>query len=126
MRELERTTPFVDAKKAIVERDHLLSYVEWEMWSKRAHGDIYALVQVSVTLRDRDGDVRGAIIREVPFGVMANVLLLRAIEFSLVLTKHVIEEFGIGRAIEPLGNAIRSYEKMQERDLAQRSSQPLK
>jgi len=124
MRELERSRDFVATKKAIIERDHLLNYAEWEMWSKRAHGDIYALVQMSVNLRGRDSDIRGAILREVPFGIMANVLITRAIGFSIVLLKHVIEEFRIAAAMPSLVAAAKEYGEIQARDRAARQTSP--
>jgi hypothetical protein len=115
-RAIEESNRFKQAKKAIVERDHLLNDIEWTMWSKRAHGDIYALVQVSVNLAARSEDVRSPIIKEVPFGVMGNVLLTRAIGFSLMVAKHVIEEFGILVPASVLQECIGKYAAIQERD----------
>ena len=123
MRAIEDSARFKQAKKAIVARDHLLNDIEWTMWSKRAHGDIYALVQVSVNLAQRTEDVRTPIIREVPFGIMGNVLLTRAIGFSLMVVKHIVEEFKILGPAPVLEECLLKYADIQERDAQARATQ---
>jgi len=116
MQALERSPKFVAIKKDIAERDHLLNETEWAMWSKRVHGDIYALVQVSTNLANRGDDVRGPIIREVPYGLMGNVLLSRATGFALVVVKHMIDTFKIDVPNSILHDCLDAYATIQARD----------
>jgi len=125
MRTLEQTQAFKKAKAAIVERDHLLNEIEWAMWSKRAHGDIYALVQISTNLATRSTDVRSPIVKEVPFGIMANVLLMRAIGFALVATAHIVAEFKIDGPAPLLEECMNKYGTLQLRDEEARSASDL-
>jgi hypothetical protein len=115
MRDLENTKPFKIAKADVIKRFHVLNDIEWTMFSKRSHGDIFALVQVSNNLRTRDANVRTAINIELPEGLASNGLLVRAIGFALFGLLHIVAEFGIdtrGR----VGSLKRAFEEMQERD----------
>jgi len=117
MRKIEERPKFKAAKKAIGERDSLLNDMEWAMWSKRTHGDIYALVQVAQNLAQRtEADIRKPIVREVPYEIMGNVLLSRGIGFGLMIAKHVIATFGIAVPVETLKECIDQYAMIQERD----------
>lgn len=117
MRKIEEQPKFKAAKKAIGERDSLLNDMEWAMWSKRTHGDIYALVQVAQNLAQRtDADIRKPIVREVPYDIMGNVLLSRGIGFGLMIAKHVIATFEIAVPVEVLKECIEKYALIQQRD----------
>ncbi len=116
MRAIEKTSAFTKAKAAIVERDHLLHDLEWATWSKRTHGDIQALVQVSINLANRSTDVRTPIVKEVPFGIMANVLLMRAIGFALIAAAHIVSEFKIVGPTPLLEECMKKYGALQLRD----------
>ncbi len=122
MQALEKTPAFKQAKAEIIERDNLLNELEWAMWSKRAHGDIYALVQVSTNLATRGTDVRSPIVKEVPFGIMANVLLMRAIGFALVAAAHIVSEFRIDGPARILDECMKKYGAFQQRDEQARSA----
>jgi hypothetical protein len=85
------------------------------MWSKRSHGDIYALVQVSQNMRDRGADVRAAISQTLPPDLSTNIMLNRAAGFVLTCFANIVAEFGIqtnGRA----QTIFDKYKAMQERD----------
>lgn len=115
MRALENTEPFKKAKADVIERFHVLNDLEWTMFSKRSHGDIFALVQVSNNLQTRDADVRRAINKELPEGLASSCLLVRAIGFALFGLEHVVNEFGIdtrGR----FDRLKEAFEEMQKRD----------
>lgn len=110
------------ARKVIAERDHLLNDMEWTMWSKRAHGDIYALVQVATNLATRGADIRTPIIREVPFGLMGDILLSRAIGFSLMVLKHLIETFKINVPGAVVDDLLVKYATLQNRDTQEQAA----
>lgn len=115
MRDLENTEPFKKAKTDIIERFHLLNDTEWAMLSKRSHGDIYALIEVSQALQRRDADVVKAINQTLPVGVSVNIMLERAIGNVLTSLGHLGVEFGIesnGR----IQRLIAAYKAMQQRD----------
>jgi hypothetical protein len=117
MRALEQTARFKAAKADIIERFHVLNDLEWAMFSKRSHGDIYALVQVSQSLRNRDADVRNAINQMLPIGIGANVMIDRTIGYAVTCLAHIVEEFHIdtrGR----LKLVFETYDSMQKRDKA--------
>ena len=78
-----------------------------------AHGDIYALVQVSVNLARRGPDVRTPIIAEVPYGIMVDVLLVRAIGFALVALNYVIATFRPVMPQELVDQIVEDYAKVQ-------------
>jgi hypothetical protein len=65
------------------------------MWSKRVHGDIYALVNVAQRLSNRTADVRHAINTEKPYALSVNIYLMRAIGVALLGLGSIIEEFGM-------------------------------
>jgi hypothetical protein len=90
MRQIERSVEFQEARNAVAGDIHLIGEFESTMWSKRSHGDIFALVQVSVNLAHRGSDVRTPIVAEVPHGIMADILLVRAIGFAIVALNYVI------------------------------------
>ena len=115
MRALESTERFKKAKADVVSRYHLLNDLEWEMWSKRAHGDIYALVEVSQSLVQRGSDIRIAVNAAPPPGIGVNVMLMRGIGFAAAALANVAQEFGVqtnGRAEA----CVKKYGEMQERD----------
>lgn len=115
MRQLEQSAEFKDARDAIVARLHLLNAVEFTMWSKRAHGDIYALVQVSLNLARRGGDIRQPILAEVPYGIVADVMLERAIGFALVVLTRIASRFQIAIPREVLEEYGNQYGAIQQR-----------
>lgn len=117
MRSQENSQVFKDARNDIIKRFHLLSDVEWVYFSKRSHGDIYALVEVSQNLRIRDADVYRAINKVLPEGKGANILLDRVIGFALISLLEIANEFGMSKQanIEAFTN---SYREMQEVDKA--------
>ncbi len=117
MRTLENTQEFKDAKSDVVQRFSLMSEDEWTAWSKRSHGDVLALVQVSQNLRARGSDVRVADHLELPQGVAVNGYLMRAIGFALFALVQLCAEFEVdmrGR----LADLASAYEHMHERDAA--------
>jgi hypothetical protein len=113
MRQLERTPEFQEARDAVADEVHLINDVESTMWSKRSHGDIYALVQVSVNLARRGSDVRAPIVAEVPYGIMVDVLLVRAIGFALVALNYIIATFRPNVPKELLDQIVEDYGKLQ-------------
>lgn len=115
MRDLERTVDFTRAKDEVQAAFHVLDDIEWTMWSKRTHGDIYALVDVSQKLAVRGTDVRGAINDERPAGKSVNGHLMRAIGLCLLALGNVLQEFDLqaGTVYTVLESR---YGTMQERD----------
>jgi hypothetical protein len=109
MRYLENSAAFRKAKEDIIEKFHVLDDAESEMFSKRSHGDIYALVQVSQALQRRDADVCRAINQALPAGVAVNVMIDRTIGFALTCLTSIVDEF----EIETGGNLTRVFEAYQ-------------
>ena len=115
MRALEQLSRFKDAQADVIKRFHVLNELEWAMFSKRSHGDIYALVQVSQSLRNRGAEVRPAINMTQPAIIGANVMLSRAYGWVLLCFGNITAEFGIqtnGKA-EKL---LEKFEAMQKSD----------
>lgn len=115
MRALEQLPRFKDAQIDVVKRFYVLNDLEWTMLSKRSHGDIYALVQVSQSLRNRGAEVRPAINMTQPASVSANVMLSRAYGWVLLCFANIAAEFGI----QTNGRAEQLFEKfnaMQQSD----------
>ncbi len=117
MRDLENTDAFRKAKADIIERSNVLNNTEWVMFSKRSHGDIYALVQVSQALKRRDADVRRAINQALPAGVAVNVMIDRTIGFALACLTNIVAEFEIDTGGH-LKRVFEAYQAMQKRDQA--------
>ncbi len=117
MRTLENTQEFKNAKSDVVQRFSLMSEDEWTAWSKRSHGDVLALVQVSQNLRARGSDVRAAVNTELPQGVAVNGYLMRAIGFALFALAHLCVEFDVDTRGQ-LTVVSGAYERMQELDAA--------
>lgn len=115
MRTLENTDAFRKAKADIIEKFHVLNDTESEMFSKRSHGDIYALVQVSQALQRRDADVRRAINQALPAGVAVNVMIDRTIGFALTCLTSIVAEFEIDTGGN-LKRVFEAYQAMQQRD----------
>jgi hypothetical protein len=115
MREVEDTEPFRQAKREVQDEYHILDDAEWKYWSKRSHGDISALVDVSQKLSARDEDVRTAIVRELPPGQAVNVYLMRAIGVALLALQNVVDEFG-GGILDLVAELVRRYDEVQQRD----------
>lgn len=117
MRELENTDAFKKAKEDVIARFHLLNELEWTMWSKRSHGDIFSLMQVSKNLRSRDSNIRVAINKELPQGLASNGLLMRAIGFVLFTLVQIAAEFVIdtGGKVKSL---LAKFKRMQSSDEA--------
>jgi hypothetical protein len=115
MREVERSAEFGKAKADVQAAYHVLSDTEWKMWSKRTHGDIYALVDVSQKLAARGDDVRAAINGEKPDGKSANAHIMRAIGLCLLAFGSIVQEFGIQAGSVYEGFEAR-YGAMQRRD----------
>ena len=114
MQALENTPAFRNAQADVIKRFNLLGENEQTMFSKRSHGDIYALVQVSNNLRSRDANIHRAINKELPEGTAANVLLNRATGFALAALLHVAAEFGISAA--RIRSLVETYEQKQKSD----------
>jgi hypothetical protein len=95
MRSIERTEEYKNARNEIVARAHLMDEFELTMLSKRNHGDIFALVQVSQNLRGRGTDVRRPISQTMPAGIAVNSGLSRVTGFVITCLSHIIDEFGI-------------------------------
>jgi len=113
MRQIEKSREFMDARAAVVSELRMMSDMEWAMWSKRSHGDIYALVQVSVNLANRtSGDVRQPILAEVPFGVAVEIWLSRAIGNLIVILTHLVATFEITVPQEVLTGFAERYERL--------------
>ncbi len=115
MRALEQTQRFKDARTAIIEKYHILTDLEWAMFSKRSHGDIYALVEVSQALQGRDANVRAAINETLPVGLGVNIMIDRTTGFALACLTSIVTEFDI----DTDGNLPRiwkAYEAMRQRD----------
>jgi hypothetical protein len=115
MRDVERTAEFSKAKADVQAAYHVLDDVEWAMWSKRTHGDIYALVDVSQKLSARGTDVRAAINGEKPTAKFVNAHLMRAIGLCLLAFGSIVQEFEIQAGSVYAGFEAR-YEAMQQRD----------
>jgi hypothetical protein len=115
MQDVEREPAFQAAKTAAQAQHHVLADIEWSANSKRTHGDIIALIDVSQKLSRRDGDVRFAINHELPVGVLVNARLMRAIGLTLFATKNLAEEFGIDMYAR-LAGLVTRFDAMQERD----------
>jgi hypothetical protein len=115
MRQVEATPQFQAAKVDVQTRYHVLDETEWKMWSKRTHGDIYALVDVSKKLSARDGDVCAAINREMPAGKFVNGHLMRAIGLAVFALHNIVQEFQID-ADAIVADFVARYEAMQRRD----------
>ena len=85
------------------------------MLSKRSHGDISALVQVSHNFGYRGAEVGRAINLTQHAGKGANIMLNRAFGWALLCLGHIVAEIGIetnGR-VERL---FKKFENMQESD----------
>jgi hypothetical protein len=115
MRALEQTPRFKTAKAAVIEKYHILTDLEWAMFSKRSHGDIYALVQVSQALRGRGADVRAAINETLPAGLGLNVMIDRTISFALACLTSIVDEFHIETG-DQLPRVWKTYEATRQRD----------
>jgi hypothetical protein len=116
MRALEQTQRFKSAQKDVIDRFHVLNEIEWAMLSKRTHGDIFALVQVSQNLRDRrDGDIRVAINQTLPPELSTNVMINRATGFVLACFANIVAEFGI-QTKRYAQQIFDKYQAMQKRD----------
>jgi hypothetical protein len=115
LRDVERSEEFKKAKADAQAALHVLSDIEWAMGSKRTHGDIYALVDVSHKLSVRGEDVRAAINGENPAGRYVNAQIMRAIGLCLLALGNLIEEFGI-QAVAVYKGLESRYGDMQERD----------
>jgi len=115
MREVERTPEFRKAKADVQASYHVLDDLEWAMWSKRTHGDIYALVDVSQKLSARGGDVHAAINGEMPVGRFVNAHVMRAIGLCLLALGSIVEEFEI-QVGSLFADFSERYEAMQNRD----------
>jgi hypothetical protein len=115
MQAVEGTGPFVEAKREVQDECHILDDTEWKNWSKRSHGDISALVDVSQKLSTRDEDVRTAIVRNLPPGQAVNIYLMRAIGVTLTALQNVAEEFG-GGILDLVAELVRRYDEMQQGD----------
>jgi len=115
MRQVEDTPQFQAAKADIQARYHILDSDEWRMRSKRTHGDIYALVDVSNKLSGRDGDVSSAINRELPADKFVNGHLMRAIGLAIFALHNIVQEFQID-ADAVVADFVNRYDAMQRRD----------
>lgn len=115
MRKVEGTPEFRNAKADVQAAYHVLDDLEWTMWSKRTHGDIYALVDVSQRLTARGDDVRAAINAEKPDGRSANAHIMRAIGLCLLAFGSIVQEFGI-QAGSVYADFVARYGAMQQRD----------
>ena len=115
MRDVERTAEFRKAKADVQAAYHVLDDMEWTMWSKRTHGDIYALVDVSQKLTARGDDVRAAINGEKPDGKSANGHIMRAIGLCLLAFGSIVQEFEI-QAGPVYADFEARYGEMQRRD----------
>jgi hypothetical protein len=115
MRDVERTAEFRKAKADVQMAHHVLDDMEWTMWSKRTHGDIYALVDVSHKLTTRGDDVRAAINGEKPHGKSANGHIMRAIGLCLLAFGNIVQEFGM-QAGSVYADFEARYGAMQRRD----------
>ena len=114
MRRVETSKRFVKERKELNAELNLLTEREHALWSKRVHGDVFTLLQVSVSLRDHgDGDVRKAINVEPPAGEMVDALLSRASGFALVLGDQITHAFGIAAAYSQLGSLTTRYNAIQ-------------
>ena len=101
MRQIEMSGDFKAAIADVIAKYHLLNDLEWTMWSKRSHGDIYALVEVSQALTVRDADIRLAVNKTRRPEIEVNAMLNRAIGFTLMGLGAIVSEFEIdtkGRA----------------------------
>lgn len=115
MRDLENTDAFRKARASLIERYHVLNDTEWALFSKRSHGDIYALVQVSQALQRRDADVRRAINQALPAGLAVNIMIDRTIGFVLACLSSIVAEFEINTGGH-LKRVFEAYQVMQKRD----------
>ena len=115
MRALEQSPRFKKARADVIKRLHALNDLEWEMLSKRSHGDISALVQVSQNLRYRGAEVGPAINLTQPAAKGANIMLNWASRWVLLCLGHIVAEFGIetNGKVERL---FKKFENMQESD----------
>ncbi|HEV2741456.1 MAG TPA: hypothetical protein VGU66_23045 [Candidatus Elarobacter sp.] len=114
MRQIEATADYKAAMATVVAKYHLLNDLEWTMWSKRSHGDIYALVEVSQELAVRDGNVRRAANKTRRPEKEVDAMLQRGAGFILVAFNALVSEFGIdtrGR----LKDLADKYERLQQR-----------
>lgn len=113
MRQLEQSQEFKEARAHVFADLRIMNDMERTMWSKRSHGDIYALVQVSVNLANRpDGDVKTPIVSKLPYGVAREILLSRAIGNLLVVATHLVAAFQIRVPQEVLTGLANGYEAL--------------
>jgi hypothetical protein len=123
MRALEQTAEFKAAKKDVTERFHLISDNVCGMWSKRSHGDIYALVQVAEALRGRNDDVRTPINQTLPPGIGVNSMLSQATAYAFSCLGMIVTVFGV-QANEKVKQLWGAVEAMQARDEASGALRP--
>jgi len=115
MRALEMTQQFKIARADVIKRFHLPDDFQSSMLSKRSHGDVYALVEVSNNLRNREQDIRRAINKVILDGIAANILIHRATSITLAALVQVAAEFGMTHE-QTVKSLFASYEQMQQRD----------
>jgi len=115
MRVLENTARFQQAQSDVMQRFSLLNKLLWDMWSKRTHGDIFALVQVARNLSKRGPDVRAAVNTVEPRKIRADSMLQSATGFMLSMLSALVEEFGVDVRQE-LSGMIREFGDLQLRD----------
>ena len=114
MRDVEGRKPFRKAKQDVQDQYHVLDDKEWEAWSKRSHGDILALMDVSRKLSARGKDVRTAIVQDFPPDQAVNAYLMRAIGVTLLAVQNVVEEFE--GDLRPVAGLVARYDEMFQRD----------
>jgi hypothetical protein len=95
MQQLERLPQFEAAREKVLAELRLPRDAEAAVNSKRAHGDIYALVAVSIELAKRGPDIRAAINIEQPPGLAWRIHMTRAMGIALVAATWIRKVVGL-------------------------------